>query len=86
MSARFNFDMSKAVDVDWVSSQELWNTYKLEDGSTLKLRIVLKGVKRAFEKSPTGEPMYLTNVDFVTRVVDVPKELLSLPSQPMKPT
>ena len=81
-----NIDMSTTIDVDWISSEEHWNTYKLKDGTTLKLRVVLRGVKRALEKSPTGDPMYLTNVEFVTRVLDVPKELITLPSQPMKPT
>jgi hypothetical protein len=79
-------DLNEAVDVDWTGEQEHWNTYKLADGSTLKVKLVLKGVKRLLKCSPDGTPIYMIVSDNVVRVTDVPKELKAKPRQPtMKP-
>ncbi|KPV61695.1 MAG: hypothetical protein AOA66_1665 [Candidatus Bathyarchaeota archaeon BA2] len=38
-------DLAKAEDVDFEQEKEHWNTYKLKDGTTLMVKLVLVGVK-----------------------------------------
>jgi hypothetical protein len=68
-------DLMEAEDVDFTEEQEKWNVYKLADGSTLKIKLVLRGVKRLKKFLPDGNPMYVINSTNVVRLVDVPKEL-----------
>lgn len=77
-------DMSKAVDVDWTSEKEYWNEYKLDDGSTLKVKLVLQGVKRTDQYRPDGIPIYMINSQNVVRVTKVSKKLRKKPKQPVK--
>jgi hypothetical protein len=39
-------DISEGEDIDRTNEQEQWNTYKLADGTIMKVKLVLKGVKR----------------------------------------
>lgn len=39
-------DISEGEDIDWTNEKEQWNTYKLADGTIMKVKLVLKGVKR----------------------------------------
>ena len=68
-------DLAEAEDVDFEQENEHWNTYKLKDGTTLMVKLVLVGVKRLKKWSPDGTPVYLINSQNVVRLVDVPKEL-----------
>jgi hypothetical protein len=52
----------EAVEVGITKSTENWNEYELEDGSTMKVKLVLlKVLKTTTEKTPLGEPIYITN-------------------------
>jgi len=42
-------DLASAEDVDFEEEKEYWNTYKLSDGTTLKIRLILRGRKEAKE-------------------------------------
>jgi hypothetical protein len=72
-------DLMEAEDIDFEEEKEEWNTYKLVDGSTLKIKLVLRGVKRLKKFSQDGNPMYVINATNVVRLVDVPKELRAKP-------
>jgi hypothetical protein len=80
-------DIALADDVDFSEVEEKWNIYKLKDGTTLKIRLVLIGVKRLKKHNPVdGTPMYLVNAQNVVRAVDIPKELIAKPKESsMKP-
>jgi hypothetical protein len=65
----------EAVPVHVVSSQELWSTYLLEDGATLKFRPVMIAVLRlvgAFD--PDGNPVYMTRTQNIA-AVEAPTKL-----------
>jgi len=81
MAQRKNIDMSKTVDLDWTSEKEYWNEYKLDDGTVLKVKIVLRGVRRAEQHNPDGTPIYLINAQNVVRATKVPKELRGKPKK-----
>jgi hypothetical protein len=70
-------------EVDFTIVKEEWNEYKLSDGSTLKIRLILSGIIRSKNNfDPIGNPMYLTTSANIVRVFNVPKELKSKPQIP----
>lgn len=80
-------DLAEATDVDWIEEREKWNEYKLADGSTLKVKLVLKGVKRLQKHTPDGTPIYMIGSENIVRVTNVPKELKAKPREStFKPT
>ncbi len=78
-------DIASAVDVDFEEVKEHWNTYKLSDGTTLKIKLVLRGVKRLKKFNPDGSPIYVINSINVVRALNVPEELKGKPFLPKKP-
>lgn len=72
-------DIAEAEDLDFTEEHERWNTYKLKDGTTLKVKLVLRGVKRLQKCDPAGLPIYLINSTNIVRAVDIPKELKAKP-------
>jgi hypothetical protein len=80
-------DIAEGEELDWSDSKEYWNEYKLTDGTTLKVKLILKGVKRLKKYGPDGTPLYLIMSDNVLRVLDVPKQLRAKPKDStFKPT
>jgi len=77
-------DLIEGEDVDFQVVKEDWNEYKLSDGTTLKVKLVLAGVKRLKKYQPDGKPIYVINATNVVRVVDVPEHLKGkrIPKQP----
>ncbi len=55
--------------------EERWNTFKLGDGSTIKVKLVVKGAKRLNKYSSDGMPVYTVDTEPIVRVVDVPEAL-----------
>jgi len=79
-------DIAEGEDIDFTEEREHWNSYKLKDGTTLKTKLVLKGVKRLQKWNQDGSPIYLINSTNVVRAVDVPKKLKAKPKvQTFKP-
>ncbi len=64
--------------VDIVESDEKWNTYKLEDGTILRVKQVVVQAARSVDKpipGSNGEPLYHVKTQTLVTSV-VPKELL----------
>lgn len=72
-------DLEEADDIDFTEEKEHWNVYKLADGSTLKVKLVLRGIKRLKKWAADGNPWYVMSTTNVVRLVDVPKELKRKP-------
>ncbi len=70
-----------SVDLDFTEVEEHWNCYKLSDGTTLKVKLVLRGVKRLNRYEPDGTPIYVINSINVVRAVNVPEELKARPKE-----
>jgi hypothetical protein len=75
-------DIVEGEDVDFEEVEEHWNVYRLKDGTRLKVRLVLMGVKRLKKHSPDGSPIYVIQSQNVVRAVDVPNELYAKPKPP----
>lgn len=73
--------LSDSTDVDFNEEQENWNVYTLEDGTILKVKLVLRGVKRLNRYEPDGNPIYVINSINVVRTVNVPKDLRKKPKK-----
>lgn len=71
-----------AKEIDFTGEKEHWNEYQLEDGTTLKVKLVLRGVKRLEKYEPDGTPIYVINSMNVVRAVNVPEELKAKPKKP----
>lgn len=72
-------DLEDAADLDFTEIKEEWNEYKLADGTTLKIRLVLKGVKRLKKFNADGSPIYVINSSNILRAVNIPTELKASP-------
>ena len=74
-------------DVDFDVVGEEWNTYRLKDGTILKVKLVLAGVIRLKNKyDPLGNPVYMIKSTNVVRVMDVPDALKRKPAPSSTPT
>jgi hypothetical protein len=71
-----------AKEIDFSEEKEYWNEYRLEDGTILKVKLVLRGVKRLEKYEPDGSPIYAINSMNVVRAVSVPDELKAKPKKP----
>lgn len=73
--------LKDAVEIDFSEEKEFWNEYSLEDGTTLKVKLVLRGVKRLNRHEPDGTPVYVINSMNVVRAVNVPPEIKAKPKE-----
>lgn len=74
-------DLMEAINLDFTEEEEYWNIYKLADGTTLKVKLVLRGVKRLKRFNPDGTPMYLIQSQSIVRTTEIPEELLQKPTE-----
>lgn len=78
--------MIQADDIDFDETEERWNVYKLKDGTTLKVKLVITSVKRLKKHNLDGTPIYVIGSQNIVRAVDIPKGLMAKPKEPsMKP-
>jgi len=79
-------DLAEGIDIDFSEEKEYWNTYKLSDGTTLKVKLVLRGVKRLKKFNPDRNPMYLIQSQNIVRTLDIPEDIKAKPKEStMKP-
>lgn len=70
-----------ATNLDFDEEEEHWNVYKLTDGTTLKVKLVLRGVKRLNRYDADGTPLYFIQSQNVVRAIDVPDALKLKPTE-----
>ena len=69
-------DLSEGEEVDFENEKEQWNVYKLSDGTTLKVKLVLVNVVRSRDQyDPLGNPIYGITSQNVIKVLNVPEKL-----------
>ena len=72
--------IAEGEPVDFEVVKEDWNEYKLTDGSTLKIKLVLTGVMRLNNQyDPVGNPVYVISSQNAVRVINVPPSLRHRP-------
>ncbi len=73
--------LTDSVDLDFEEVEENWNTYGLSDGTTIKVKLVLRGVKRLKRYERDGTPIYVINSINVVRALNVPQDLKAKPKE-----
>lgn len=69
-------DLSKGEEVDFKNEREEWNVYKLADGTTLKVKLVLVNVVRSQDAyDPLGNPIYGITSQNIVKAINVPEKL-----------
>ena len=69
-------DLSEGEEVDFKNEKEEWNIYKLADGSTLKVKLVLVNVVRSRDNYDSlGNPIYGITSQNIVKVLSAPKKL-----------
>jgi hypothetical protein len=68
-------DLAEAEDLDFSEEKEYWNEYRLNDGTLLKVKLVLEGVKRLNKHLPDGMPVYLVRSRNIVRTLEVSEKL-----------
>ena len=61
--------------------EKRWNVYKLSDGTRIKIKTELKGVKRLNKFTADGKPVYSVNADNLVEIVEVPEQLMAPANQ-----
>jgi hypothetical protein len=75
----------EGTQVDFESTAEPWASYKLSDGSVLKVRTILTAILRLEgEYDAAGNPIYTVSSQTVVQV-NAPKNLRGTPSIPGGP-
>lgn len=73
-------DLAEGEEVDFENEKEEWNVYKLADGTTLKIKLVLVNVVRSRDKYDSlGNPIYGITSQNIIKVLDVPEKLRRKP-------
>ena len=75
-------DIAEGEDVDFEEVEERWNVYRLSDGTTLKVKLVLTGVRRLKKYNPDGTPIYVIQSQNIVRAVGIPQNLRIKPKEP----
>jgi hypothetical protein len=63
------------VEVPVDESSEKWSEYKLDDGTTIRIKQVLMEVIRTDQYGPDGNPLYAIKAQPILSIVDVPDKL-----------
>lgn len=73
-------DLFTAEDLDFTEQEkDEWRTYELSDGTTLRIKTVLVGVKRLKKFNPDGIPVYVVRTQNLVRAVNVPSKFKQKP-------
>jgi hypothetical protein len=77
--------LAGSVELDFTEVEEHWNVYQLSDGTKLKIKLIIRGVKRLNQFEPDGTPVYLINSMNVVRAVDIPDTVKAKPKKSSMP-
>jgi hypothetical protein len=68
-------EKGSAAEQPEVKEEERWSTFRLGDGSTIKVKLIVKGAKRLNKYSADGMPVYTVETEPIVQVIDVPEAL-----------
>jgi hypothetical protein len=77
--------LAGSIELDFIEVEEHWNIYQLSDGTKLKVKLIIRGVKRLNQFEPDGTPVYLINSMNVVRAVDIPDSVKAKPKKSSMP-
>ncbi len=65
----------EAEDMEFATRREDWNEYMVEDGYTLRIKLVVSSILKTEERDPQGNPVYIVQSTNILKVL--PPEVFS---------
>ncbi len=77
----YNYQGNKVMgrEVEFETEKDVWNVYKLTDGTRVKIKAILVSVAKLDEFDAVGNPVYLVNASPAVGI-DVPSNLKKKPA------
>jgi hypothetical protein len=70
----FKGKIIEGEEIRFKEVEERWNEYELEDGTNMKIKLVLSRVVRTNEYNADNDPIYVVNTQNILNVI-VPEKL-----------
>ncbi|MBI4462112.1 MAG: hypothetical protein HY653_04320 [Acidobacteria bacterium] len=65
----------EAEDMEFNTGREDWNEYVVEDGYTVRIKLVVSSILKTGERDPQGNPVYIVQSTNIVKVL--PPEVVS---------
>lgn len=59
----------EAEDMEFSTRREDWNEYMVEDGYTVRIKLVVSSILKTGERDPQGNPVYIVQSTNIVKVL-----------------
>ncbi len=59
----------EAEDMEFTTGREDWNEYQVEDGHTVRIKLVVSSILRTADRDPQGNPVYIVQSTNIVKVL-----------------
>ena len=59
----------EAEDMEFKSVREDWSEYQVEDGFTVRIKLVVSSILKTAERDPQGNPVYIVQSTNIVKVL-----------------
>ncbi|MBI4461493.1 MAG: hypothetical protein HY653_01160 [Acidobacteria bacterium] len=59
----------EAEDMEFQASKEDWSEYQVEDGHTVRIKLVVSSILKTQERDPQGNPVYIVQSTNIVKVL-----------------
>ena len=59
----------EAEDMEFQTGKEDWNEYQVEDGFTVRIKLVVSSILKTQERDPQGNPVYIVQSTNIVKVL-----------------
>ncbi|MFQ5777998.1 MAG: hypothetical protein ACE5IP_08320 [Terriglobia bacterium] len=59
----------EAEDMEFQTGKETWNEYQVEDGFTVRIKLVVSSILKTNERDPQGNPVYIVQSTNIVKVL-----------------
>ncbi len=59
----------EAEDMEFKTGCEEWNEYQVEDGFTVRIKLVVSSILKTGERDPQGNPVYIVQSTNIVKVL-----------------
>ena len=59
----------EAEDMEFTTGREDWNEYQVEDGFTVRIKLVVSSILKTGDRDPQGNPVYIVQSTNIVKVL-----------------
>ncbi len=59
----------EAEDMEFQTGREDWSEYQVEDGFTVRIKLVVSSILKTHERDPQGNPVYIVQSTNIVKVL-----------------